>query len=138
MRPTTIKTTLAEHGIRSVICTDQSYAIPSKEWVLGKFSRYYKNKVFGWGLWRWKPSFDCDNFARVFASLAQVSHARSSGSGAEGLTIGEFFYDRQGYGGHAINIIFSTPTSFFFLEPQTCKEIQLSQQERLSCFFCRF
>lgn len=123
----------------NIYISDQSWNLPTIKWVTGKYSSYYRSKLFGWGLWKWKPDYDCDNFARHFAAFAQTSHAKTNKiEKAEGLTIGEFWYRDENVGGHAINIVISDKV--YFIEPQRskCNIVKLTEKEIQSCMFCRF
>lgn len=122
-----------------IFIADGTYAEPSEDWVLGAFSKYYRRKTFGWGIFKWTPKWDCDDFSAMFAALAQVRHAKTrKGRDEEGLAIGEYWYEQDTGGGHAINIAFVGRPDPIFVEPQTCKRVELSPEERSSCFFCRF
>lgn len=140
LRTYDIKRMLLSLGINIPNChfTDSTYLKPTKKWLLGSFSKTFKKKVFGWSLWKWKPSFDCDNFSTLFYSFAQVCHAKSINNDIEGLTVGEFWYKDKNSGYHAINICIVENREIIFIEPQTCKEKTLTEEEIKSCTYCRF
>lgn len=127
-------------------CTisDATHLSPKKDWVTGDL--YFKN--FSSWLWannldKWKAHWDCDNFAFAFYTFAQICHARSmdklkKADRAQGLSIGVMFYKlRDNRGGHAINVIY-TEGELWGFEPQTGKYIDLTQEEKDSCWFIVF
>ena len=114
---------------------DSVYAIPTKEWVLGEYSTFYKDFLTKMGLSNWHVDFDCDNFATLFFTLAQCGHARAE-TRKEGIAIGVFCYVPWNAGkneAHAINVAV-TDKGVIFLEPQTCFEKTLDLKELQSCF----
>lgn len=122
---------------------DADYLSPKKDWVAGDL--YFKN-FYSW-LWannldKWKEHWDCDNFAFAFYTFAQVCHARSmdklkKADRAQGLAIGVMCYKMQTGGYHAINVVY-TEGELCGFEPQNGKYVNLTQEERDSCYFVLF
>lgn len=116
---------------------DDTYAIPTKEWVLGEYALFYKSFLERMGTPGWRDDFDCDNFAAVFWTMAQCGHARAM-TKKQGIAIGMFGYQPDGAAaGHAINVAV-TDKGVIFVEPQSCKEVFLTKTEALSCSLALF
>jgi hypothetical protein len=118
------------------IFSDDSFAIPTKRWLLEDFWVWFYERRLELGLMKWTRNNDCDNFARAYAQYAADCHALTSNQ-TEGLAVGEFYYRPASGGGHAI-VIALTDEGVIFIEPQTGKQLQLTQEEISSCFFVRF
>lgn len=122
------------------VISDAEYNLPSKNWVLNEFSDSLVSCLKFLDVNDYKTeNNDCDDFTRLAACLAQILHHRTSPEIKTGLAIGEFWYRFDSGGGHAINFIIyldETPKIMFF-EPQTQKEVFLSETEKQSCSFWR-
>lgn len=86
---------------------------------------------------------DCDKYSRVVQALGQMAHAlqwETKNSAPAGLALGVFNYKRDnGEGGHSINCMITKDSGeeefhLRFFEPQTAKEVFLSQAEIRSAF----
>lgn len=134
---------LIDNKINSIrfVVADSEYNLPSKSWVLNEFSKSLYSCLKFLNIHDYKPSNnDCDDFSRFAAVLAQILHHRTSPNNNTALAIGEFWYRDEKIGSHAINIIIyldETPKIMFY-EPQTQKEVFLSESEIQSCSFWRF
>lgn len=127
---------------KSYFFGDFYYYLPNKHWVFNEFAKsldsllnFLNNNTPN------SASNDCDDFARAGAFLAQTLHSRTSPDSNAGLAIGEFWYKKDSGVAHAINIIVVRDyenLQLLFLEPQTGKEIILTENEKNSCFFWRF
>jgi hypothetical protein len=115
---------------------DASYTRPTLRWLQGAFWDAFREDRFN-KVGRYSRKNDCDNFARAYAQLAQDCHAMSTGRDAEGLAVGEVFYITRKGEGHAIVCAF-TDQGRKFIEPQTGRVIDLTENELLSCTFVRF
>jgi hypothetical protein len=118
---------------------DRNYAMPTRGWL---------EKVFGAALWSFQAFFkvlnwtdeanDCDDFARLAAAFAQILHFLTPGRPpATALAIGELWYVTDEGGGHAINIAVCGEEVVTY-EPQTRKEVTLSEQEKQRVSMVRF
>jgi len=121
---------------------DENYAVVKKNWLLHPFYNYYKKVLKGLKISGWTEDFDCDDFARLFFSIAQACHAKGNTKN-QGISVGLMFYvEEEEYGmiyGHAINVaIVDDDLSVIFIEPQTGKEKCLTESERESCWFVYF
>jgi hypothetical protein len=137
-----IRHTLLNQNINpnKFVVSDVEYNLPSKEWVLNEFSKSLSSCLNFLGADTYKlENNDCDDFARLAACLAQILHHRTSPEIKTGLAIGEFWYRFDTGGGHAINFIIylDTTPKIMFYEPQTQKEVFLSETEKQSCSFWR-
>jgi len=107
--------------------TDSTYAVPSLDYMLGDFQKWWSARMEIDGLQKWEDDNDCDNFAFRYYADAQFAHYKSEESTAQGLSVGIVFYmagareeDGSG-GGHAINLIISGKENqrvLTFIEPQ--------------------
>lgn len=124
------------------IISDTTHMSPNKSWVSGKLYSHYDFWLIENGLNRWKKHWDCDNFAFAFYTFAQICHSRQMDkngktSSAQGLSIGVMFYRIRGESGHAINIIY-TEDKLWGFEPQTGEFLNLTEEEKDSCWFIVF
>jgi len=122
------------------ILVDKNYVCPSREWVK-KYYKWYLDICWKMEL-KWKPDYDCDDFARLAAAYAQISHYTTEWKGPgvkpEGLAFGEYFYVRENGSAHAINLILVEQAQPLWWEPQTGRELKLTRKEIESCFYVRF
>jgi hypothetical protein len=121
-----------------VLC-DEEYVSPGKTWLRGSFADTLQGNLKALGLSDWKPeAFDCDKFARLAWAFATIDHARTPGRPAAGLAFGIFMYQPDGFtsGGHAINVVIcgANAEDILFFEPQTQREVTLTQEEIESCY----
>ena len=67
---------LIAHGVRPLaIClSDASYTLPSMDWLLGDFWKWYCADLAQAGLDVWAEDWDCDDFADDFAHAARKAH----------------------------------------------------------------
>lgn len=117
--------------------SDATYAKPTLRWLSSTFWDWFWEQRTGLGLRVWSRRNDCDNFARAYCQAAADAHALSSGNNDEGLAVGEFWYQRERGGPHAIVIAY-TDAGRVFIEPQNGRRLELSEPELKSCFFVRF
>ena len=129
------------------------YALPTVAWLQGAFTDYFKQELFNADMQTWAVRWECRDFSRAFACLAQVCNARSNTPGnADALAVGEVWFipdaDRYGTnpgqlggtpgGGHAINAAF-TEQGLIFLDPQFTSQLwPMSLTELSSIYFLRF
>ena len=74
------------------------------------------------------PKFDCDDFALTLHADVVVAHARTRNK-AEAAAFGEMFYTTSKNTGHAINLFIIGNGRIVFFEPQTGREIKLTDEE---------
>jgi len=94
--------------------------------------------------------FDCDNYAEAFRVFLQIVHTKAQkgkddNSRKQAVAIGVVWYERDGRGGHAINVVVSKIEDesvdrteslvVKFIEPQTGEELELTDSERATIFF---
>lgn len=115
-----------------------SYAIPTIQWITGPFWEFYHARLWAGGLDQWQQRWQCNEFARSYASAAQECHARTAHALAdESVAVGEMWYRRDAGGAHAICPIISDQ-GLVFVDPQNGLLCTLSPAELSSRFFCRF
>lgn len=134
-----IRSQVLEAGFKNacIFITDADYARPTTNFLTGKFYNFYKNWLSEHNIDTWQAKWDCDNFSSTYYTFTQICHA-NAGRNEQGISVGEFFYKIGGNGtGHAINIAV-TEKGVIFIEPQTGKEVGLSEEEMLSCPLVRF
>lgn len=121
----------------SVQIADRAYSLPSSEWF-PKFNRWFRHQMAKLVGDRWNARFDCDDFARFFASFCQLANYQTNeAKRAEGLAVGELFFRRDDGQGHAINLAL-TEKGVQFIEPQNGEFLELSESEKTSIWFVRF
>lgn len=123
------------------ILGDETYGKPTVAWLRDTFWPWHVKRRFDLGLNKWTRKNDCDNSSRRVAQDAADCHALSTGSDAEGITVGEFWYIATTHvkGPHAISVAFTDEGKVFF-EPQspTWQRLALTPIEELSVFHYRF
>jgi hypothetical protein len=129
-------------GVRGIIHFGAAnFALPATAWLTGSFWQYFRAQLWNADVDKWQVKWECRDFARAYATLAQLCNARTSSSPADtdALAVGEFWYNPGGdrTKGHAINACF-TERGLTFIEPQTGNPVQLCPVEIQSCYFCRF
>lgn len=89
------------------------------------------------GLVRWDDRFDCNKFAALYVSLAQVDYAVEawhSRSAARSLALAPIWYTRDTGGRHAI-VQAITEQGAVFIDPQNGRRLVLSDPEIRSIYF---
>jgi hypothetical protein len=121
------------------IVADRTYAPVKKKYLLENFYDWYRKFMFSQDVIKWDSRFDCDDFAALYRSLIQLAHFQAKGNNDEGVAVGEVFFWQEGNPdkGHAINCGM-TEEGLIFFEPQTGKQLHLSNEELASIFFVRF
>lgn len=134
---------LNEKGVRAGMhsVADFKYNLPKKEWVDEEFSKSFLSLKQYLNIDTWTAETnDCDDFARLAASLSQILHYKTAPAAETGLAFGEFYYIARNVvkGPHAINFFIATidnKPELFFFEPQINRIIVLDQVEIGSCWF---
>jgi hypothetical protein len=122
---------------------DSTYALPSERWVQNQYASALYSFLNTLKSSQWvAEENDCDNFASLSFSFAQILHHNTPNKGKNvSLAFGEFWYVSRS-GPHAINVFITRipPDSYKvgFFEPQTQKTVVLTYDEISSCAFYRF
>jgi hypothetical protein len=119
---------------------DDAYMLPSPDWFTDTFPDTLRRFQFHVGQRNAADECnDCDDYARGAAFCAQLNHASTEGRKTKtALAVGEFSYDDATLGRHAITfavVRHAAAYRLLFLEPQTCKPIELSRAEIESCAY---
>jgi len=133
---------------------DANYTLYSLNYIKGEGYEKFKKWLFRRGIFGWRHTFDCDNYAEAFRVFLQIVHSKAQkgktdNSRKQAVAVGVIWYERAGRGGHAINIVVSKIEGGFkpysvdrteslvvkFVEPQDGKIIELSKSELDSIFF---
>ena len=123
------------------------YALPTREWVLGPFARAFYDdlcRIRGSAIYA-PVRFNCNKFGLAAMALAQWSHELSTNYPVA-IAFGRIGYMKQMPDaslpqGHMINVaIVQEPNrpqtrERLYFEPQTQREVSLTQEEKDSCFF---
>mgnify|MGYP003609274968 FL=1 len=123
-----------------IVHGDTNYAIPSLHWIKGAFTKDWKDFLGMLKVADYSPSAnDCDDFARLCATLAQICHHRTKGHPEDtGLAFCEVWYQSP-QGLHAANaFLYGQTPSLGFYEPQACKVVTLTDKEKQSINYVRF
>jgi hypothetical protein len=119
---------------------DDAYMLPSPDW----FTDIYPGalQAFQYRNGQTMPveeANDCDDYALGAVYCAKMEHLRSEGRRKKtGFAVGEFSYDDATLGRHAIAfavVRHAAAYRLLFLEPQSCKPIELSRAEIESCAY---
>jgi hypothetical protein len=122
---------------------DATYSLYSLNYITGKGYNKFKNWLFKRGILGWRYTFDCDNYAEAFRVFLQIVHTKAQKGKADNyrkqaVAIGVIWYEKDGWGGHAINLIVTKEEENLvvkFVEPQNGKVMELTQTELESIFF---
>ena len=130
---------------------DREYDCPSREWLMDKYTEWFKTKQYKLGVQKFADEVnDCDDYSARYRVGAQILNARRLyknvlkqlvGMKMEPcpVAVGEVWYKTRIGGGHAINCAFiDDERTLVFIEPQTCSIVSLNQDELKSMFFVRF
>lgn len=119
---------------------DDTYDQVCRAW-LDVFFKDYRDTLFREGVVQWEPTFDCDNFAAFYVTLANLRHFTATwgkANAAQSLALAEYWYRPQGRAaGHAI-VLALTEYGQVFIEPQSGREIQLSDLEKQTRYLVKF
>ena len=134
---------------RITMVSDAVYWCPTKMWLENTLLPYCE-KIFNERGARYRSQYDCDDFSRDFLSIAldrfrqeNVKLPINSLCVAEAWYVTSYAEFMRSLGfpadDHAINfVVVSDDNEVVFIEPQTCKIIQLTEQEIQSIYFIRF
>jgi hypothetical protein len=127
----------------NILLADEYYAVPTLSWFSGTFVADFA--AFKSALDPYKAeSNDCDDFARCGAFFAQFLNSNTPGRpNNAALSVGEFWYQRDAGGGHAIvagvcRVDGTTNLVLSFMEPQLPASTTLTEMESTSCYAGRF
>lgn len=132
---------LDEHVFARVSVTDSNYISPSKSWVEKKLYKNFYNWLVENNLQKWQKYKDCDNYAfalRVFANMCHAKtmqvYEQAGRQVFEGLSLGVMFYLINGERGrgHAVNFTIQNDGTILYIEPQTGKWFDFTQEEKKS------
>lgn len=138
---------LSQHEFKQSLRTwetggDMTYAEVNSSALDGYYD-WFKSKLFDLGVTNWDERQDCDDFANLYADFLQLKFYLAQWQpgtmpDAEALAVARYWY-RPGAtsNGHAINAV-ATEKGILFIEPQTGKRLQLSDNERLTVLRCIF
>lgn len=143
--PSELKKALADNEILAEMeqYADATYSLPSEEWVLDTFAKSYSSFLYAIQSSRYvSEENDCDKFAVLAYAYAHILHHNTANKLSKtGFSFGEFWYETDTKGGHAINIIVvkdHNTNKVIFFEPQTKQKVDLSVMEKGSVKFVRF
>jgi hypothetical protein len=133
-----IEQLLIKEGFKKAnkIITDANYARPTTDYLLGKFYEFYRAWMSEHSLGVWTAKYDCDNFASTFYTFAQICHFKSKRP-EQGIAVGELYYFIDGGGGHVVNMAI-TEKGLIIIEPQTGKEVELTETEKENAMLIHF
>ena len=120
------------------LINDRDYNLPTSRWLSQKFYPFFNSELNRYNIFKWRETWDCDDFATMFRILAQVCHNNSGAKNkAQGIAVAEIGYTREFDNQlHAINCVF-TEKGPLFIEPQTCQVIIFSKKEYDSIYRIR-
>jgi len=134
-------------GPNVIVFADETYTIPTLRWVQDVFAPAWAESMLLLGIRDWRAdSQDCDDFARFCAGYAQLltnsTLMKTEKPPAVSLAFGEFWYQPEAGGGHAINVFFHVEPDKgllvpAFFEPQNATVVHLTPREIASCSFLR-
>lgn len=127
---------LESHGFEPgvVHVQDANYASPSSAWLFGAFASAFERLKANLGSNNYVPEInDCDDFATLAYWYIRHLHRIQSSPKETSIAFGTMVYARDAGGLHAINIAITEAGKPVFFEPQTSREVQLSETEIFLC-----
>jgi hypothetical protein len=117
---------------------DRDYARPKEMWLLSEFYPWWIKYQGKRGLDSFSVKNKCSDWTRRFAVDAQWAHFKSSNT-AEGIAVGEFWFNRFAFGMHAVAICICEKDNPIFIDPLNHgSKLNLTHEEISSATFCRF
>ena len=120
---------------------DFYYLRPTLRWIIGPFAYALSEFQKVLETAKYHPeSNDCDNYARLAAAFAQTLHNRTERYGQmdSALAFGEFFYTHRDGGRHVCNVAIVDDDKPIYFEPNGCRVVELTADEKRSCTSVRF
>ena len=106
--------------------------------ALGGYYDWFRSELFRLGITKWDASFDCDNYAALYADLLGVRFFRaqweSARPPAQSPAVACYYYQSPA-GPHAINAVL-TDLGRIFIEPQNGRRLILTPDELASATRC--
>ena len=145
--------TITNHEIKKYVRTgsnetcpinapDANYCMYSEDFILGEGYKNFKKWLFRRGIFGWRNTFDCDNYAESFRVYLQILHTKAMKNDSakkQSVAFGVIWFYRDKGGGHAINVFITKDEEGLvyvkYIEPQTGEIVHLSQKEKESIFF---
>jgi hypothetical protein len=132
---------LTTNKARSFDCryiSNDLYVIPTEDWFRNQLPAIIKQFQFDVKQGEYEANAnDCDTFTKVAVVAARLSHLKANSVSETSIPIGEYYFTRADGAKHAIicGLVRTGMGQYkmMFLEPQTCKVIELSDKERESC-----
>jgi hypothetical protein len=121
-----------------IFIADATFSVPTERWVTRNFKKYFKKVMNVHHTYVWTKAHDCDNFATAYRMYMQFLHSEQSNHDSESIAVCEMHYKIDNAGYHAINAVIVDNYRVIFIEPQTGNKVNLSNQEKRSCYFVRF
>ena len=118
------------------------YDCPSKDYMEGVFYASFRAWLGQEGVLDWTIPWECRDFARAYATLAQVANSKNASrpNNADACAVGEVWFhpDSQPvFSDHAINVMI-IDGKLIFIDPQNNTEWPMSETEMQSITFLRF
>jgi hypothetical protein len=118
-----------------------SYAVPTIAWLRGPFWDFFHGRLWDTNLDKWKVRWECRDFARAYACMAQECWAATQGGTEDdGLAVGEIWFIPEApkpTEGHAICPVI-TGDGLSFIDPQNNSFWQMTPTQFESRYFVRF
>lgn len=117
---------------------DRSYAIVNYDWLF-VFYETWRDEIFKQDVIAWDDKFDCNKFTSSFVSRAQIEYYKKvwRTNKPQSLALGEVWFITKGIQSHAL-VAALTNKGLVFFEPQTGKEITLTQEQQASIYLKKF
>lgn len=122
--------------------SDKDYGRTTKQWITKDYADWWYDKFLAeHGLNLWAKTFDCDNFANLFHSYAQLAHGLRMQqlmiqSPPEGVTAGWFCYVQESGRKHRAIVAIVEDDDLIFIDPTPGKSrnLTLTSDERKSIY----
>jgi hypothetical protein len=129
---------------KNIFISDTTYWTPSEDWIEKEVIDHYKAHVEYMEI-KYDKRFDCDDFARTFATFAHMRYYRNKKDEmCQSIAVGEVWYKPDPLNNplnvfnHAINVIILDDKNVMFLEPQGCVRVMLTEYEFNNIILVKF
>ena len=110
---------------------DESYILPTKDWVVNKLTPQFQQFLFDYNLRQYKEGRnECDKYSLYCKTVANILNAHNANKPLSGIAVADFSYISS-VNSHSINIILVSDSNnnveLLYYEPQAAQLIELQQ-----------
>jgi hypothetical protein len=121
---------------------DKDYAVVNYDWLF-EFYEVWRDEIFAQNVIKWDDKFDCNKFATSYIARAQIEYFKITwgNNKPQALALAEIWFTEKetktAKYNHAI-VAALTNKGLVFFEPQTGKQIILTEKQQASIYLKKF